>query len=113
MKTLFAAPALAAVLALVGTAAMAGAMPAYPGFGPAADNHLTKIASNNSASQCTALETQFDGAIKSHETSSKAAAAKTLRQDGGQLCASGKTNDGIKKLEQALNDIGVKPVMVK
>ena len=56
--------------------------------------------------KCAALEKQFDQAIAKD---AKAADAKTLRTDGGKLCTSGKTTDGTKKLQQALNDIGVKP----
>ena len=51
----------------------------------------------------------FDQAIVKHAKDAKAADAKTLRTDGGKLCTSGKTTDGTKKLQQALNDIGVKP----
>jgi hypothetical protein len=61
------------------------------------------------AQRCTALEKQFDQQIGKHTTSSKVATAKSLRNDGGRLCLSGKPTDGVKKLEQALNDIGVKP----
>ena len=59
--------------------------------------------------KCAALEKQFDQAIVKHAKDAKAADAKTLRTDGGKLCTSGKTTDGMKKLQQALNDIGVKP----
>lgn len=62
------------------------------------------------AQQCTALEKQFDQEIVKHATAAKAAQAKTLRTDGGKLCQIGKNDDGVKKLKQALKDIGVKPV---
>ena len=61
------------------------------------------------AEKCTALEKQFDQAIVKHTKDAKAADARTLRADGGKLCVAGKTDDGMKKLQQALNDIGVKP----
>jgi hypothetical protein len=32
-----------------------------------------------------------------------------LRTDAGKLCQSGKNDDGVKKLKQALKDIKVKP----
>jgi hypothetical protein len=67
-------------------------------------------ASVTPAQQCTALEKQFDQQITKHTTSAKFATAKALRTDGGKLCLGGKPADGLKKLEQALNDIGVKPV---
>jgi len=66
-------------------------------------------ASVTPAQQCTALEKQFDEQITKHASSPMAANAKTLRTDGGKLCLSGKSADGVKKLQQALNDIGVKP----
>lgn len=59
--------------------------------------------------KCTALEKQFDQAIVKHAKDAKAADARALRTDGGKLCTSGKTTEGMAKLEQALNDIGVKP----
>lgn len=59
--------------------------------------------------QCTALEKQFDQEIVKHATAAKAAEAKTLRTDGGKMCQSGKHEDGIKKLKEALDYIGVKP----
>ena len=66
-------------------------------------------ASMTPAQQCTALQKQFDEEIVKHATASKAAAAKTLRVDGGKLCQTGKNDQGVKKLKQALKDIGVKP----
>lgn len=61
------------------------------------------------AEKCTALEKQFDRAIATHGKGTKAADARTLRTDGGKLCTSGKANEGVRKLQQALNDIGVEP----
>lgn len=61
------------------------------------------------ADRCAALETQFDQAITSHGTAPKAAAAKSLRTKGGSLCASNKQASGIKNLQQALKDLGLKP----
>jgi hypothetical protein len=67
-------------------------------------------ASATPAQQCTAMEKQFDQQITKHTTSAKFATAKSLRMDGGKLCLSGKPTDGVKKLEQALNAIGAKPM---
>ena len=61
------------------------------------------------AQQCTALQKQFDQEIIKHGSATKAGAAKELRADGAKLCTAGKSTDGVKKLEAALNDIGVKP----
>ena len=66
-------------------------------------------ASMSPAQQCTALENQFDREIVKHAAASKAAVAMTLRVDAGKLCRNGNNDDGVKKLEQALKDIGVKP----
>jgi hypothetical protein len=66
-------------------------------------------ASTTPAQQCTALEKQFDQEIVKHATAAKAAQAKTLRMEGGKECQAGKSDAGVKKLEQALKDIGVKP----
>ena len=67
------------------------------------------VATMTPAQQCSALQKQFDQEIVKHGTSAKAGEAKTLRTEAGKLCVSGKDADGVKKLEQALNDIGVKP----
>jgi hypothetical protein len=61
------------------------------------------------AAQCTALEKQFDQVIGQHMTAAKYNAAKELRADAGKLCAGGKPADGVKKLDEAFKDIGVKP----
>jgi len=61
------------------------------------------------ADRCTALEAQFDQAITTHGSATKAAAAKSLRTKGGNLCNSNKQSTGIKNLQQALKDLGVKP----
>jgi hypothetical protein len=59
--------------------------------------------------RCAALETQFDQAITTHGNATKAAAAKQLRSKGGTLCSSNNQSHGIKTLQQALKDLGVKP----
>jgi len=61
------------------------------------------------ADRCSALEAQFDQAITTHGNAAKAAAAKSLRTKGGNLCKSNKQASGIKNLQQALKDLGVKP----
>jgi hypothetical protein len=64
----------------------------------------------SSADQCTALEKQFDANVATTKASSAMVIkAKALRTDGGKLCASGKPTQGIKKLQSALKDIGLKP----
>jgi len=61
------------------------------------------------AQKCSALEKQFDAAIKKHGKADKAAEARTMRTQGGELCANGKRGDGVARLESALKGIGVKP----
>lgn len=62
------------------------------------------------AQQCTKLERQFDAAIKKHANDPKVADAKQLRSNGGDLCKSAdKKADGVKKLQEAITDIGLKP----
>jgi hypothetical protein len=61
------------------------------------------------ADRCSTLETQFDQAITTHGNATKAATAKSLRTKGGNLCNSNKQTSGIKNLQQALKDLGVKP----
>ena len=108
MKFALFVPGLVAAIALSGSVAFAGTSTTMQSTKPA-----HKVAITPAPERCTALESQFDTEIKAHAAAKKASAAKTLRQKGGQLCASGKTSDGVKKLEQALNDIGVKPASVK
>jgi hypothetical protein len=59
--------------------------------------------------RCSQLETQFDQAIATHGSVAKAEAAKKLRTKGANLCNSNKQASGIKNLQQALKDLGVKP----
>ncbi len=68
-----------------------------------------KIAAvKTSAEKCTILEKEFDAAIVKHEKAAKAADAKQLRAEGGTLCAGGKQDEGVAKLEAAMKDLGVK-----
>jgi hypothetical protein len=61
------------------------------------------------ADRCAALEMQFDQAITSHGSAAKSKAAKELRIKGGTLCKANQQASGVKTLQQALQDIGVKP----
>ena len=66
-------------------------------------------AAMTSAQECTSWTTQFDKEIKTHANKAKAPAAKLERDQGVAECKSGNSTEGAKKLEQALNDIGIKP----
>jgi hypothetical protein len=81
-----------------------------------ADSAATPVAkpkpmqnSQKMTDRCTALEAQFDQAITTHGNAAKAAAAKQLRTKGANLCNSNKQASGIRNLQQALKDLGVKP----
>jgi len=96
------ATGLAAIL--LSTAAFADSTPTQPVTTKPKTESTQKL-----ADRCAALETQFDQAIATHGTAAKAAAAKQLRTKGGSLCNSNKQASGIKNLQQALKDLGVKP----
>ena len=108
MKYALFSPTLLAAVALVGSTAFA-ATPGPTQLIKPTHDALKVVTMTKGSDRCTALQSRFDSSIKTHETAKKASAARALRSEGGQLCASGKTKAGIKKLEQALNDIGVKP----
>ena len=61
------------------------------------------------AQECTRWQSQFDKEIRSHANHAKAPAAKQLRDQGVAACKAGNATDGAKRLQQALNDIGIKP----
>jgi hypothetical protein len=66
-----------------------------------------KGASMTPAEKCASLEKQFDAAVVSHEKAARITEAQSMRSEGGNLCASGKYDAGIAKLDQALKDLGV------
>src|SRR4051812_29286165 len=90
--------------ALLSTAAFADSTPAASTVKPKPTENTQKM-----TDRCSALETQFDQAIATHGTATKAEAAKKLRTKGATLCSSNKQASGIKNLQQALKDLGVKP----
>ena len=104
------APALAAALLLTTTAAFAATTTTTAKSGKTIHDGDSKDSAKaeSTPAECIALQGRFDAAITSHENHPGAAKAKALRQEGGQLCASGKTTEGLAKLDLALNDIGVK-----
>jgi hypothetical protein len=69
----------------------------------------TQPASADAAAQCTALEKQYDAANKASIAPDKLKKAQNQRAHGADLCAQGKTANGIKALKSALKDIGVHP----
>ena len=89
---------------LLSTAALADSTPAASTVKPKPVQSTQQL-----ADRCSALEAQFDTAITTHGTAAKAAAAKSLRTKGATLCNTNKQASGIKNLQQALKDLGVKP----
>ena len=65
-------------------------------------------AATATAAQCTALEKQYDSASKDKVTPDKLKKSQAHRTHGADLCAQGKTDEGVKALKAALKDIGVK-----
>jgi hypothetical protein len=89
---------------LLSTTAFADSTPSTSTMKPKPTQNTQKL-----ADRCSALETQFDQAITTHGNAAKAAAAKQLRTKGGTLCSANKQASGIRNLQQALKDLGVKP----
>lgn len=98
---------LAAMLSAVvlSPAAFAGST----GTGPSAKSANLQVASMTPAEQCTALQGQWQKDGMAHKSNAKFTEAQKLADQGKQLCSTGKANDGVAKLEQALKDIGLKP----
>jgi hypothetical protein len=61
--------------------------------------------------QCHSLGVQFDKAEPKHKSDKNINDAVALRKEGKSLCVSHKETDGIKKIEDALTMIGVKPMV--
>jgi len=64
-------------------------------FAPAA------LAGEEAGKSCTALQQQFDKEIAA-ANSDRAGEAQSLREQGGQLCAEGKSAEGTAKIKEAL-----------
>jgi hypothetical protein len=61
--------------------------------------------------QCHSLGVQFDKAETKHKSDKNFKDALAMRNEGKSLCVSHKETDGIKKIEDALSMIGVKPMV--
>lgn len=62
------------------------------------------------ASACDTLQQQFDRIDPYHPGSNpNDEEARALRQEGGELCAAGKTEEGAAKIREALAKWGVTP----
>ena len=69
------------------------------------------VAAATPMQQCHSLGVQFDKAEAKHKNDKNYKDALALRNEGKSLCISHKETDGIKKIEDALTMIGLKPVV--
>jgi len=58
---------------------------------------------------CVALQQQFDDAMQGGSKTAMTQQASELRTDAGKLCGGNQQEAGIRKMQQALADIGVTP----
>lgn len=61
------------------------------------------------AQRCSELRHDFDRTIAENRSSPKAVNARIAAEDGGQLCATGLYDQGLKKLQAAIDEVS-KPV---
>ncbi len=61
------------------------------------------------AQRCSELRHDFDRSIAENKSSPNAVDARIAAEDGGQLCATGLYDQGLKKLQAAIDEIS-KPV---
>ena len=108
MKTRVLIPGLLS-LVMLGAPVLAASSPASNASAHQATGHYQKLAAMTPTERCTALEHQFDQAIKAHSKSTSLKSAKAMRSEGGSLCAGGKQSEGTQKLEQALKSLGETP----
>lgn len=106
MLARIAVPVVASIALLAGAALAAS--PSSPATGDIG-KRPQYAAADMAAQKCTKLEQQTATAIKEKASAKKIAAAKKMYEDGSKLCAANKQAEGVKKLEQALRDLGVKP----
>jgi hypothetical protein len=75
---------------------------------PAAFGATTPAPAATPAAQCDSLQKQYQTAAAANSTNPNAAKAKKSAEAGEKLCKEGKPADGVKKLEHALKELGVK-----
>jgi hypothetical protein len=75
---------------------------------PAAFGATTPAPAATPAAQCDSLQKQYQTAAAANSTNPNAAKAKKMASEGEKLCKEGKPADGVKKLEHALKELGVK-----
>jgi hypothetical protein len=89
------------------TAVSAAVILAPAAFGATTPTPATTAAATPAA-QCDSLQKQYQTAAAANSTNPNAAKAKKSAEAGEKLCKEGKPADGVKKLEHALKELGVK-----
>ena len=92
-----------ALLGIIGTAMLSSAA-----LAAADSNHPANR--QQMADRCTALESQYQSAIAGHEGTPAFDRAEGLGSAGTTECQSDQGATGAQKLQQALADLGVRPV---
>jgi hypothetical protein len=87
--------------ALLSTAALAAANP---------NNQNHPANKQQMADRCAALESQYENTIAHHQGAAGLDRAEGLGSIGTEQCHSNQGDIGVQKLDQALNDLGVRPV---
>jgi hypothetical protein len=90
------------------TAAVLLAPAAFAATTPAATTTAGSMPATTPAAQCESLQKQYQSAAAANSTNPNAAKAKKSATEGEKLCKEGKPADGVKKLEHALKELGVK-----
>jgi hypothetical protein len=93
-------------LGIVGTALLSTA--ALAATNANTENHPANR--QQMADRCATLESQYQAAIASHQGTTTFDRAEGLGSAGTTECQSNQGNMGTQKLEQALADLGVKPM---
>ena len=72
--------------------------------------HAQSAKAPTAAQQCAQLESQFDAAMTTqHQSTMRQNKAQAWGSEGKSLCENRARMEGIKKLEEALNELGVTP----
>lgn len=94
---------------MVALLSVPAALAAHPAAAASPATAKSASAAVSSATACRALQQQWDRVAARHRNDAGFVPARELRFEGGELCFNGRPVAGIAKLEQALEDIGVKP----
>lgn len=90
------------------SAAVILAPAAFAATTPAAGTAQGAAPATTSAAHCDMLQKEYQTAAAANATNPNAAKAHKTASEGEKLCKEGKPADGVKKLEHALKELGVK-----